>query len=88
MKQLLIMLFVAIAMTAQAQMFEAPKRAKTEWKDSTTTYTYKTVKGDVCKVYKTRRGAFYYYAKNRKGILTRYYCPREIQEKMGRKYDK
>ena len=75
-------------MTAQAQMFEAPKKAKTEWKDSTTTYTYKTTKGDVYKVYKTRRGAFYYYAKNHKGILTRYYCPREIQEKMGRKYDK
>ena len=88
MRQLLIMLFVAIAMTANAQMFEASKKAKTEWKDSTTTYTYKTAKGNVCKVYKSKRGAFYYYAKNRKGVIAKYYVPREIQEKMGRKYDK
>lgn len=88
-KIMTIIVFMAISIACNAQLFEAPKKAKTEWKDSTTTFTYKTNKGEVCKVFKTKKGAFYYYsAKNKTNTLRKYYVPKEIQIKMGRKYDK
>ena len=83
-----IIAFIATSLVANAQMFEAPKKTQTEWKDSTTTFTYKTNKGEVCKVFISRRGSYYYYSKNKKGELRKYYVPKEIQVKMGRKYDK
>ena len=88
MKKIILLAMIAISMACHAQMFEAPKKAKTEWKDSTTTFTYKNNKGEICKVFKSSRGSFYYYAKNKKGELRKYYVPKEIQIKMGRKYDK
>ena len=83
-----IIAFIATSLVANAQMFEAPKKTQTEWKDSTTTFTYKTNKGEVCKVFISRRGSYYYYSKNKKGELRKYYVPKDIQIKMGRKYDK
>lgn len=90
MKKLIsILAFIATSLVANAQLFEAPKKAKTEWKDSTTTFTYKTNKGEVCKVFVSRRGSYYYYsAKNKTNTLRKYYVPKDIQIKMGRKYDK
>lgn len=88
MKKFILFCMMAVSMACHAQMFEAPKKAKTEWKDSTTTFTYKTSKGEVCKVFKTSRGSYYYYSKNKKGELRKYYVPKDIQIKMGRKYDK
>ena len=87
-KIMTLIAFMAISIACNAQMFEAPKKAKTEWKDSTTTFTYKTNKGEVCKVFVSRRGSYYYYAKNKKGELRKYYVPKDIQIKMGRKYEK
>ena len=87
-KIMTLIAFVAISIACNAQMFEAPKKAKTEWKDSTTTFTYKTNKGEVVKVFKSSRGSYYYYAKNKKGELRKYYVPKDIQIKMGRKYEK
>lgn len=81
--------FIAISIACNAQMFEAPKKTQTEWKDSTTTFTYKTNKGEVCKVFVSRKGSYYYYsAKNKTNTLRKYYVPKDIQIKMGRKYDK
>ena len=88
MKKIILFAMMAISMACHAQMFEAPKKAQTEWKDSTTTFTYKTNKGEVCKVFVSRRGSYYYYAKNKKGELKKYYVPKDIQIKMGRKYEK
>jgi hypothetical protein len=88
-KIMTILAFIAISIACNAQMFEAPKKAKTEWKDSTTSFTYKTNKGEVCKVFVSRRGSYYYYsAKNKTNTLRKYYVPKDIQIKMGRKYDK
>ena len=88
-KIMTILAFIAISIACNAQLFEAPKKAKTEWKDSTTTFTYKTNKGEICKVFKTKKGAYYYYsAKNKTNTLRKYYVPKDIQIKMGRKYDK
>ena len=88
-KFITLIAFIAISIACNAQLFEAPKKAKTEWKDSTTTFTYKTNKGEVCKVFKTKKGAYYYYsAKNKTNTLRKYYVPKDIQIKMGRKYDK
>lgn len=90
MKKLIsIIAFIATSLVANAQMFEAPKKAQTVFTDTTTTFTYKTNKGEVCKVFKTKKGAFYYYsAKNKTNTLRKYYVPKNIQIKMGRKYDK
>lgn len=89
MKKLLTIIALFMCITANAQQFEAPaKKVKTEWKDSTTSFTYKTNKGEVCKVFVSRRGSYYYYTKNKKGELRKYYVPKDIQIKMGRKYEK
>ena len=89
MKKLIsIIAFIATSVVANAQMFEAPKKAQTVFTDTTTTFTYKTNKSEVCKVFVSRRGSYYYYSKNKKGELRKYYVPKEIQIKMGRKYDK
>ena len=89
MKKLFTILALFMCITASAQQFEAPaKKAKTAFTDTTTTFTYKTNKGEVCKVYKSSRGSYYYYsAKNKSNTLRKYYVPKEVQIKMGRKYD-
>lgn len=90
MKKLIsILAFIATSLVANAQLFEAPKKSQTIFTDTTTTFTYKTNKGEVCKVFKTKKGAFYYYsAKNKTNTLRKYYVPKDVQVKMGRKYDK
>ena len=88
MKKIILLAMMAISMACHAQMFEAPKKAQTVFIDTTTTFTYKTNNGEVCKVFVSRRGSYYYYAKNKKGELRKYYVPKDIQIKMGRKYEK
>lgn len=87
-KIMTLIAFMAISIACNAQMFEAPKKAQTVFTDTTTTFTYKTNKGEVCKVFVSKRGSYYYYAKNKKGELKKYYVPKDIQIKMGRKYEK
>ena len=89
MKKIILLAMMAISMACHAQMFEAPKKAQTVFTDTTTTFTYKTNKGEVCKVFVSRRGSYYYYsAKNKTNTLRKYYVPKDIQIKMGRKYEK
>lgn len=89
MKKIVLLAMMAISMACHAQLFEAPaKKAKTAFTDTTTTFTYKTNKGEIVKVYISRRGSYYYYTKNKKGELRKYYIPKEVQVKMGRKYEK
>ena len=89
MKKLLTIIALFMCITANAQLFEAPaKKAKTAFTDSLTSFTYKTNKGEIVKVFISRRGSYYYYTKNKKGELRKYYIPKEVQIKMGRKYEK
>ena len=87
-KFMTLIAFIATSIVANAQMFEAPKKTQTVFTDTTTTFTYKTNKGEICKVYKSSRGSYYYYTKNKKGEVKKYYVPKDIQIKMGRKYEK
>lgn len=89
MKKLLTIIALFMCITANAQLFEAPaKKAKTAFTDSLTSFTYKTNKGEIVKVFISRRGSYYYYTKNKKGELRKYYIPKEVQIRMGRKYEK
>ena len=80
---LIVVIFVFV-LKVGAQQFSAPTKTKV---DSTTTYTYK-IDTDIYKVYKSSKGAYYIWKKSKKtGKLYKYYIPKEIQLKMGRKYD-
>lgn len=80
---LIVVIFVFV-LKVGAQQFSAPTKTKV---DSTTTYTYK-IDTDIYKVYKSSKGAYYIWKKSKKtGKLYKYYIPKEIQIKMGRKYD-
>lgn len=89
MKKFLIIL-VLICLTgvsAYAENFKAPSKQKVEWTDSTTTHTYEisNVKHDI---FKSRNGSFYIWKiSKRTGKKYKYYLPKEIQIKLGRKYD-
>ena len=80
---LIVVIFVFV-LKVGAQQFSAPTKTKI---DSTTTYTYK-IDTDIYKVYKSSKGAYYIWKKSKKtGKLYKYYIPKKIQLKMGRKYD-
>lgn len=80
---LIVVIFVFV-LKVGAQQFSAPTKTKA---DSITTYTYK-IDTDIYKVYKSSKGAYYIWKKSKKtGKLYKYYIPKEIQIKMGRKYD-
>lgn len=81
--------FVASVLIASvslsAQEFSAPSKT-VSYADTTTTYTYR-IKADTFKVYKSKSGAFYIWKVSKKtGKKYKYYLPKEIQIKMGRKY--
>ena len=81
----LLLLFVTIS--GYAQEFVAPTRKhNTQYTDTTTTYTYRCSE-KVYNVYVSRNGAYYIWkiSKNT-NKLYKYYLPKEIQIKMGRKY--
>ena len=81
---ILIVVIFVFFLKVGAQQFSAPTKTKA---DSTTTYTYK-IDTDIYKVYKSSKGAYYIWKKSKKtGKLYKYYIPKEIQIKMGRKYD-
>lgn len=88
MKKLMTLCLMLVTLTVSAQEFSAPVKAKTEFKDSTTTFTYRDNKNVVHKVFVSARGSYYYWKKNKKGELRKYSIPKEVQIKMGRKYDK
>lgn len=89
MKKFLIiaLLSVLTGVFVYADNFKAPSKQKIEWADSTTTHTYEisNVKYDI---FKSRNGSFYIWKTSKKtGKKYKYYLPKEIQIKLGRKYD-
>ncbi len=85
-KKILIFIVVIFVFVLKvgAQEFSAPTKTKI---DSTTTYTYK-IDTTIYKVYKSSKGAYYIWKKSKKTNKPyKYYIPKEIQIKMGRKYD-
>lgn len=88
MKHFILSLFMCIfTLTVNAQNFVAPQRERVAYTDTTTTYTYE-IKGTKYKVFRSKNGAYYIWKKSSKtGKNYKYYLPKEIQIKMGRKYE-
>lgn len=86
MKRLLLsVLFVLVTSICYSQNFVAVKASSAN-ADSTTTFTYQ-IDNDKHKVYKSKKGAFYIWKISKKtNKKYKYYLPKEIQIKMGRKY--
>lgn len=85
-----ILSVICLCATISAQTFKAPaKNSNREaYTDTTTTYKYEMV-DKTYDVYKSKKGALYIWKKSSKsGKLYKMYLPKEIQIKMGRKYDK
>lgn len=84
---LLLVMVLGVSLQVGAQQFVAPTRLSTSNIDSTTTYTYK-MSDNIYKVYKSRTGAYYVWKTSKKtNKKYRMYLPKEIQIKMGRKYE-
>lgn len=84
---LLLVMVLGVSLQVGAQQFIAPTRRSTSNVDSTTTYTYK-MSDNIYKVYKSRTGAYYVWKTSKKtNKKYRMYLPKEIQIKMGRKYE-
>lgn len=84
---LLLVMVLGVSLQAGAQQFVAPTKYSTSNVDSTTTYTYK-MSDNIYKVYKSRTGAYYVWKTSKKtNKKYRMYLPKEIQIKMGRKYE-
>lgn len=83
----LLVMVLGVSLQVSAQQFVAPTKHSTSNVDSTTTYTYK-ITDDIYKVYKSRTGAYYVWKTSKKtNKKYRMYLPKEIQIKMGRKYE-
>lgn len=84
---LLLVMVLGVSLQVGAQQFVAPTRRSTSNVDSITTYTYK-MSDNIYKVYKSRTGAYYVWKTSKKtNKKYRMYLPKEIQIKMGRKYE-
>lgn len=72
-----------------AQEFTAfIRKNSTQFTDTTTTYTYKYPE-KIYDVYVSRNGAYYIWKISKKtNKFYKYYLPKEVQIKMGRKYEK
>uniref|UniRef100_A0AAU8MJ25 Uncharacterized protein n=1 Tax=Geladintestivirus 6 TaxID=3233138 RepID=A0AAU8MJ25_9CAUD len=89
MKKTIIFLILSImTICTYAQEFVAPVRKRgTQFTDTTTTYTYKCPE-KTYNVYVSHGGAYYIWKISKKTNKSyKYYLPKEIQIKMGRKYE-
>lgn len=89
MKKIMILLILSImTICTYAQEFIAPvRKSSTQFTDTTTTYTYKCPE-KIYNVYISRNGAYYIWKISKKTNKPyKYYLPKEIQIKMGRKYE-
>lgn len=90
--QLLIVVLLGVAsfcgaISASTENFKAPTRQSVEYTDTTTIHTYE-IKDIKYPVFKSKNGAFYIWKTSKKtNKKYKYYLPKEIQEKIGRKYD-
>lgn len=74
-------------MSAQAQVFHAPSSKRAVFTDTTTTFKYVPSDGKQYSVFRSRSGAMYIWKLSKKsGKMYKYYLPKEVQIKMGRKY--
>lgn len=84
-----IVSLLALTLTSFAQNFNAAdyevRTIKVEEAERTE-YTY-TIKGVVYPIYKSKKGAFYIVRTSKNGKQYRQYLPKELQIKLGRKYD-
>lgn len=81
----LLLFFATINVGAQ-EFVASTHKNNTQYTDTTTTYTYRCSE-KVYDVYVSRNGAYYIWKiSKRTNKLYKYYLPKEIQIKMGRKY--
>lgn len=73
-----------VSLPIYSQNFVASNKTTT-YVDTTTTYTYQ-IKSEKYPVYKSKKGAFYIWRTSKSGKRYKYYLPKEVQIKMGRKY--
>lgn len=86
---LLVMMFYTL-LHLGAQEFVAPNKQSStiQFVDTATTYTYR-MPDNIYKVYKSKSGAFYIWKiSKRTNKPYKMYLPKEVQIKMGRKYNK
>ena len=89
MKKIIIFIILSImTICTYAQEFTAPvRKSSTQVTDTITTYTYKRPE-KTYNVYVSRRGAYYIWKISKKTNKPyKYYLPKEVQIKMGRKYE-
>lgn len=89
MKKIITFLTLSImTIFSYAQEFIAPTRkSNTQFTDTTTTYTYKCP-DKTYNVCVSRNGAYYIWRISKKTNKPyKYYLPKEVQIKMGRKYN-
>ena len=89
MKKFLIIVLLSIltGVSVYADNFKAPTKQRVEYTDTITNHTYEIsdVKYDI---FKSKNGSFYIWKTSKKtGKKYKYYLPKEIQIKLGRKYD-
>lgn len=82
---LVILLFI-LTINVYPQEFVVPSKSNNKFTDTTTTYTYKSPE-KTYNVYISRRGSYYIWKISKKTNKSyKYYLPKEVQIKMGRKY--
>lgn len=83
----IIAILLSIVLPSPAQNFIALKKEKVVYTDTTTTYTYQ-IQSTKYPVFKSKNGAFYIWKISSKtNKKYKYYLPKSIQIKMGRKYN-
>ena len=83
----MLLLVLSISVVASADNFKAQTKTKSVYTDTTTTHTYeiKNIKYDI---FKSKSGAYYIWkTSNKTNKKYKYYLPKEIQIKLGRKYN-
>lgn len=82
---LVILLFI-LTIDVYPQEFVVPSKSNNKFTDTTTTYTYKRPE-KTYNVYVSHRGSYYIWKISKKTNKSyKYYLPKEVQIKMGRKY--
>lgn len=83
----MLLLVLSISVVASADNFTAPTKKKSVYTDTTTTHTYE-IKNIKHNIFKSKSGAYYIWKTSSKtNKKYKYYLPKEIQIKLGRKYN-
>lgn len=83
----MLLLVLSISVVASADNFTAPTKEKSVYTDTTTTHTYE-IKNIKYNIFKSKSGVYYIWkTSNKTNKKYKYYLPKEIQIKLGRKYN-